>query len=96
MDVIKILEKMEEMGMIRTNRVIGNYMQCYCPLHSGGNERHPSSGVLLSDEYRNGQLYPEGLFNCFTCHRAMPLPDLITEILKEKNISNRTGLDWLR
>ena len=96
MDVIKILEKMEELNMIRTNRVIGNYMQCYCPLHSNGNEKHPSSGILLNEEYRNGQTYPEGFFHCFSCGKAMSLPNLIEEILKEKNISNRSGLEWLK
>lgn len=96
MDVIKVLEKMQELKMIRLHRIIGNYYQVYCPIHNNGNERKPSCGILLNDEIRNGQKYPEGFAHCFSCGLAMSLPDLISQILKERGISNRSGLDWLK
>lgn len=96
MDVIKVVEKLEEMKLIRTSRIIGNYYQIYCPIHNDGNEKNPSCGILLHDEVRNGQKYPEGFLHCFSCQAAMSLPDAITEILKIKNISNRSGIEWLK
>ena len=96
MDVVKVLEKMQQMKMIRLHRIIGNYYQVYCPIHNGGNERKPSCGILLHDEVRNGQTYPEGFAHCFSCGLAMSLPDLITKILKEHGVDNRSGLEWLK
>ena len=95
MDVEKIVDKMADMGLIRPNKKIGNYYSCYCPIHNGGNERKPSFGILMTEEYRNGQLYPQGFAHCFACQIALPLPDLITEILKSRNI-NEKGIDWLK
>lgn len=96
MDVIRILEKLQEMKMIRLHRIIGNYYQIYCPIHNGGNEKKPSCGVLLHEEVRNGQLYPEGFSHCFSCGLAMSLPDLVSQILKERGYGNRSGLEWLK
>ena len=95
MDVEKVLEKMSYMGLIRKNRPIGNYYSCYCPLHNGGNEKKPSFGVLMHEEYRNGQLYPQGFCHCFSCGIAEPLPDLITDILKARGVSKK-GTEWLK
>lgn len=96
MDVIKILEKLEELHLVRLNRVIGDYYQIYCPIHNDGNERKPSCGVLLHDVVRNGQRYPEGFVHCFACGLAMTLPELISELLKTHHISNQSGLEWLK
>lgn len=94
MDVIKILEKLSEFGYIRLNKISNSYYSMYCPFHNNGNERKPSFGVLLKEEYRNGQKYPEGFSHCFTCGYAHTLPEMIGDILKSKNIS-MSGLDWL-
>lgn len=94
-DIISILDKLESMNLIRTHRKTGNYMQIYCPFHSDGNEKKPSCGVLLNDEYRNGQQYPAGFCHCFACQYAKPLDAMITDLLKIHNIS-KSGLDWLR
>ena len=96
MDVVKVLEKMQDMKMIRLHRIIGNYYQVYCPIHNNGNERKPSCGILLTDEVRNGQKYPEGFAHCFSCGLAMSLPDLISKILEERGISSRSGIEWLK
>ena len=95
MDVESILHKMEEMDMIHLVRPIGDWYQCKCPIHSDGNEKKPSCGVLLHDQYRNGHMMKAGWVNCFSCHWSKPLPDTITEILKRKNIS-KSVFDWLK
>ena len=94
-DVEKVLEKLQELNFIRLNRIMGDYYSIYCPIHKGGEERKPSCGVLLKDQYRNGQKYPAGWTHCFTCGYAKSLPDLVTDLLKSRNIST-SGLDWLK
>lgn len=96
MDVEEILKKMESMELIRLNRPTGDYYSVYCPFpHSGHYETRPSCGVLLHDQYKNGKKTPAGFCHCFSCGWAKPLPETITEILKNKNIS-KSGLDWLK
>lgn len=93
-DVIVVLDKLESLGLIKTRKRVGNYMQIYCPFHNDGNERKPSCGVLLHEEIRNGKKYPQGWTHCFSCGFAKSLPDMVTELLKIYNI-NKSGLDWL-
>ena len=94
MDVSLILEKLESLGFLRTAKITGNYQQIYCPFHNDGNEKKPSCGVLLHDEYRGGQHYPEGWFHCFSCGASYTIQQAITEMLKIHNIS-KSGKDWL-
>lgn len=94
MDVEKIVDKLDELQLIRKNKIIGNWYSIYCPFHNDGNEKKPSCGVLLQDEWRAGSKYPQGLFHCFTCHAAYPIVDAITKILELKHV-NSTGLEWL-
>ena len=95
MDVEAVLQKMEDMDLIRLSRPVGEYYQVYCPIHSGGQEKKPSCGVLLHDQIRNGKKTSAGFCHCFSCGWAKSLPDTITEILKIKHIS-KSGLDWLK
>ena len=95
MDVELILNKMQDMNLIRLARKTGNYYQVYCPIHNNGQEKKPSCGILLQSEYRNGRSYPQGFCHCFSCSWAKSLPDTLTEILKNKNIG-KSGLDWLK
>lgn len=94
MDVVQILDVMEANGLIRLHKVVGDYYQVYCPIHNDGNERKPSCGVLLHEQYKNGQRYPQGWTHCFSCGYVNTLPELISDILKSKHIS-QSGLDWL-
>lgn len=94
-DVEKVLEKLSEMGFIRLNRITGDYYSIYCPIHKDGQERKPSCGVLLREQYRNGQKYPAGWVHCFTCGYAKSLPELVTDLLKSRNITT-SGIDWLK
>ena len=65
MDVELILNKLESMQLVRLNRPIGDYYSIYCPFHNGGQERKPSCGVLLHEQYKNGHHYPAGFTHCF-------------------------------
>ena len=94
MDVEKILQTLESHQLIRTNKITGNWYTVYCPFHNDGNERKPSCGVLLKEEYRNGKKYPQGLWHCFSCSTVKSMPEAITYILKQKNIQS-DGLKWL-
>lgn len=93
--VTDVLSKLESMNLLRTTKIVGNYMQIYCPFHSNGHEKKPSCGVLLSDEVRAGKKYSAGMTHCFTCHYAKPLPDMISDLLALHNIP-KSGLDWLK
>lgn len=95
LDIQVVLDKLESMKLIRTSRQVGNYMQIYCPFHSDGNEKKPSCGILLSDEYRNGHHYPAGFCHCFACSYAKPLESMISDLLKNHSIQ-KSGLDWLK
>lgn len=94
MNVEKILLTLENHNLIRTNKPRGSWYSIYCPFHSGGEEKKPSCGVLLHDEYRNGQKYPEGMFHCFACGAHKTMVEAVGDILKSKNIST-SGQDWL-
>jgi len=94
-DVEKVLTKLSEAGLIRLNRVMGDYYSIYCPIHKDGGERKPSCGVLIRDQVRNGKKSPAGFCHCFTCGYAKPLPGLITDLLKARNMSG-SGLEWLK
>lgn len=94
MNVILILEKLESAGLIRLNRKIGDWYQIYCPFHNNGEERKPSCGVSLTSQVRNGSVYPEGLFHCFTCGYAKPVQEAVADILKLRSIPT-SSIDWL-
>ena len=94
MDIEFVLNKLQSFGLIRLHRISGNWYISYCPFHSNGGEKRPSSGFLLQDEYRNGISYKAGFFHCFACGRAMPFMDAIKEILKLHNV-DKDAVSWL-
>lgn len=93
--IISAIDILDEHGFIRKNRITGQWYQIYCPIHNAGGERKPSCGVLLEDQYKNGQMYEAGLVHCFSCGYAKSLSSTVTDILKAKNLSG-SGLDWLK
>ncbi len=95
MDMIQTVQSLESHGLLRTNRVIGNYYQIYCPIHNNGQERKASCGILLTDEVRDGQRRSAGWVHCFSCGYSKSLPQLVGDILKTKEIS-QSGIDWLK
>ena len=94
LDMKIIISKLEVQGLVRTKKITGDYMTCYCPFHNNGQERRPSCGILLVDQYRGGNHYPAGFVHCFSCGYANPIEEAITDMLKMKGIS-LTGQDWL-
>lgn len=95
MNVEEILYKLQEQNLVRLNKISGEYFQIYCPIHNDGNEKKPSCGVLLHEQVKNGQTYPEGFCHCFACGYANTLPGMISDILKNRAIS-KSGEDWLK
>lgn len=97
-NVEAILHKLEDFNMLRLVRITGNYYQIHCPNtegHNGGEDKHPSCGVLLHDEVRNGKTFKAGWCHCFSCGYSRMLPGVVTDILKKKNIA-KSGIDWLK
>lgn len=94
-DVEKIVDKLNEAGLLRANRIMGDYYSIFCPFHKDGQERKPSCGILMHEQYRNGQHYPAGFCHCFTCGYAKPIEDAVSDMLKAKNMTG-LGLDWLK
>ena len=94
-DVSIIVDKLDEMSLLRKSRQVGDWYQCYCPFHNDGKEKKPSFGILLHDQYRNGNKYPAGFGHCFTCSFAGSLTTTISKILETKDI-RRSGIDWLK
>lgn len=87
MDVELILKRLESYGLVRLNKITGDYYSVYCPFHSDGNERRPSCGVRLTDQFCNGQHYPEGWWHCFTCGAAKTMKEAVEEILSVHQVS---------
>lgn len=94
-DVERVVNKLAEYNFIRPFKIRGEYYSIYCPIHKGGQESKPSCGILMRDQYKNGQKYPAGWCHCFTCGYAKPIQDLVTDILQSRNIS-ASGLEWLK
>lgn len=93
--VTKALEILASFELIRIKKPVGDWYSMYCPFHNNGNEKKPAFGVLLREQYKNGQRYPAGFCHCFVCNYAKPLPEMVTEILKSKNVT-KSGLEWLK
>jgi len=95
--VITALKALENYGMLKLARPTGNYYQIHCPNrdgHNGGEDKKPSCGVLLHTMVSDGKTLPAGWCHCFSCGYRKMLPDVITDILKYKNIPS-SGLEWL-
>lgn len=93
-DIVQIIDRLAEFNLVRPNKIINNYYSIYCPFHNNGQERKPSCGVLITDEYRNGRRYRAGAFHCFSCGIYKELNEAVTEILRSKSIK-KSGIDWL-
>ena len=93
--VISAVDVLDEHGLIRKNRITGQWYQIYCPIHGGGQEKKPSCGILLEDQYKNGQMYPAGLVHCFSCGYAKSIQNMVSDVLKARNMSG-SGMDWLK
>lgn len=88
MDIIQVLEYMQSIGVVRLNKIIGDYYSIYCPIHNGGKERRPSCGVLLHDQFRNGRQYRAGFVHCFTCGLAEDMPKFINDLIRNYELKD--------
>lgn len=95
LDVKLMIQKLELQGLLRTKKITGSYMTIYCPFHNNGQEKKPSCGILLQEEYKGGNSYPAGFFHCFSCGYANGPEESISDILKLHEI-NKSGTDWLK
>lgn len=93
-DVEKVVESLRDMGILRTLKISGDWYSCYCPFHADGNEKKPSFGILLADQYRNGRKYSAGFAHCFTCGYAKNLLEFVKDIFVAKDISE-SATSWL-
>ena len=87
LNIVDVVDKLANFGLIRTRKHSGDWYQCYCPFHNEGKEKKPSFGILLNDRQQNGVFYPRGFSHCFACSYAAPLPKLVQDIIKVKNVS---------
>lgn len=95
LDMMLVINRLQDSGLLRAHRQTGNYMQIYCPFHSNGQERKPSCGVLMHSETRNGKTYSQGFFHCFTCQTKKSLESAVDYILKDHG-HTQSGVEWLK
>lgn len=93
--VISAIEKLSELKLLRTSKISNDWHTCFCPFHSGGQEKKPAFGILLQDQYKAGKHYPAGWCHCFACGYVKSLPEMITDLLKLQNVS-LDGFQWLQ
>lgn len=93
--IITAVDKLAELKMMRKSRIANNWYTCFCPFHAGGQEKKPAFGILLQDQVKAGQSYPAGWCHCFACGYVKNFPEMITDLLKLKDIS-LDGFQWLK
>lgn len=96
LDMVQVVEKLDELGLIRASKIVGSYYQIACPSHNDGNERHPSCGILLHDEIRGGEKYHAGWCHCFACGYTASLPEVVELVLGRNKVHSKSGLEWLQ
>lgn len=93
-NVTEVLDKLEAINYIDQVRKTGQWMQIRCPFHGDGHERKPSCGVLLEDQYRNGDMWHAGSCHCFACGYSGSLQKWVSDLFNLKGSSN-SGIEWL-
>lgn len=82
MEILDILHMLGDNGLLRLGKVTGDWHTIHCPFHKDGQERKPSCGVLLRDQYRNRQRWQAGTFHCFTCGTVKTFREGVLYILQ--------------
>lgn len=80
------VEQLSTFGALKIHKITGDYYICTCPYHSDGNEKRPSSGILLRDTYRAGKHYPAGWFHCFTCGTVKTFRELVKDVWSKAEV----------
>lgn len=94
-DVEEVLEKLQNQGLVRLHKRRGDWYSVYCPFHAEGQERRPSCGVSMVEQYRAGSVYQLGMWHCFTCNAGYDMVTAISKILESKGIEG-SGEQWLK
>ena len=94
MEVEKILDKLSSIGYLNLGKVSGDYFTVKCPFHSNGKESKPSCGVLLRDQYKNGNRYKAGMWHCFACGTVLDMKQAVYRIYELKG-QPREAANWI-
>lgn len=89
-DVISILTMLSYANVVRLNKISGDWYSIYCPFHSGGQERRPSSGILINTQTRNGKTTYPGFFHCFTCGKSVDISQFFRDLQDAYEIPSDT------
>lgn len=84
--VDKIVDTLDSYRLIRKAKITGKYYTICCPYHNDGKETHPSSGILLEDEWKGGQKTPAGFFHCFACKKVATIQELVEHVIKVHSV----------
>ena len=93
-EMITTVEHLGSLGVLRLSKINGNWYTIHCPFHGQGQERKPSCGILLQDEYRAGQMYKAGMFHCFACGHADSMYNSMKKI-KELYPLSEAAKQWI-
>lgn len=88
MEVREYISRLTLSGVLREGKESNGWYITACPIHSEGKEQHPSFGILLQAEYRNGQTYPAGFCHCFACGYANTIDELLKEIRRTYQLTD--------
>lgn len=93
-NIVDIVNILEVHSLLKPTKRMNEWYQCKCPFHGGGNEKKPSFGISLENQYRGGASYPAGFAHCFACGYAADLEKFVGDLLQLHEI-NQTGVEWL-
>lgn len=92
MDKIEnVVDTLDSYGLIRKSKITGKYYTLCCPYHNDGKEQHPSSGILLEDEWKGGTKTPAGFFHCFACKKVATIQELVEHVIKTHSVDVSTA-----
>ena len=79
-----------DVHLFKDLKVVGNNIQCTCPVHNNGQERRPSCGISIVDQ---GEI-PAGTVHCFTCGYTASLEEMISHCFGYNDFGSY-GKQWL-
>lgn len=94
--IISILTELQSqlrysgINKLRTIKIVGNNAQIPCPIHSQGNEKKPSAGVVLNSNEKT----EAGTCHCFTCGYVADLSQFVSNCFGY-NDGGKFGTHWL-
>lgn len=74
------VQKLVTYKLIQPGKESNGWYMTACPIHAEGKEKHPSFGILMHEEVRDGRKYEAGFCHCFACGYAKELDSLVRDI----------------